>query len=340
VLASIVVAALSVFLAADRGAFAQTINSQAEVQPAFQPIYRCSDFVNIEDAQRMLDADPSDPYHLDFDDDGLACEPIQLPAGDLTLGSLNQEDFAAMKQEAEVIASIIVGGVPPDVVTARQYGFETAPSVWDVIAADDADRFCNAIGYAVPAGWDELDGFRPTFQQQAHYWTCHPIASNESACTEPISYAHPTDPTLSVPEGYWVVVCSAYLAAGDYLGVVVDPKDFSIVDAAGQRFGYRPFPIDAAAIGGQPLPWVALDPRGIAGGSLTFMGQWSDLNPSTDYPLRLEWSPRQIVVPGEHLSHDQAFDQTIPWNVVFTTVIAEPRDGAVLEWAEREDHSG
>jgi hypothetical protein len=39
----------------------------------------CSDFSTQADAQSVLDADPSDPNHLDADHDGIACE--NLPGG-------------------------------------------------------------------------------------------------------------------------------------------------------------------------------------------------------------------------------------------------------------------
>ena len=36
----------------------------------------CSDFQFQEDAQAVLDADPSDPNNLDGDNDGIACEDL------------------------------------------------------------------------------------------------------------------------------------------------------------------------------------------------------------------------------------------------------------------------
>jgi hypothetical protein len=38
--------------------------------------YDCSDFAYQEDAQAVLDQDPSDPYNLDGDGDGIACETL------------------------------------------------------------------------------------------------------------------------------------------------------------------------------------------------------------------------------------------------------------------------
>jgi hypothetical protein len=46
--------------------------------PAFAQtdLYDCPDFDYQEDAQRIYDQDPSDPYGLDGDDDGIACEDL------------------------------------------------------------------------------------------------------------------------------------------------------------------------------------------------------------------------------------------------------------------------
>ncbi|WP_380678197.1 thermonuclease family protein [Salinigranum sp. GCM10025319] len=38
--------------------------------------YDCSDFETQQQAQRVLDEDPSDPHRLDGDDDGVACESL------------------------------------------------------------------------------------------------------------------------------------------------------------------------------------------------------------------------------------------------------------------------
>ncbi|UUW90593.1 excalibur calcium-binding domain-containing protein [Pimelobacter simplex] len=36
----------------------------------------CTDFTSQADAQRLLDADPTDPHRLDLDGDGEACESL------------------------------------------------------------------------------------------------------------------------------------------------------------------------------------------------------------------------------------------------------------------------
>ncbi|MCI0849936.1 MAG: excalibur calcium-binding domain-containing protein, partial [Chloroflexi bacterium] len=41
-----------------------------------QDIYNCDDFTYQEEAQDVLDADPSDPNGLDGDNDGIACEAL------------------------------------------------------------------------------------------------------------------------------------------------------------------------------------------------------------------------------------------------------------------------
>ncbi len=62
-----VVAALAITTAAPGTAGAQALDDQD-----------CSNFIYQDDAQRHLNADPSDPDNLDFDDDGFACED-ELP---------------------------------------------------------------------------------------------------------------------------------------------------------------------------------------------------------------------------------------------------------------------
>ncbi len=39
-------------------------------------LYDCANFATQEEAQAVLDADPSDPYGLDADSDGIACEEL------------------------------------------------------------------------------------------------------------------------------------------------------------------------------------------------------------------------------------------------------------------------
>lgn len=52
--------------------------------PAYADL-NCSDFQYQEDAQAHLDADPSDPDHLDGDNDGIACESLpHRPGGGTT----------------------------------------------------------------------------------------------------------------------------------------------------------------------------------------------------------------------------------------------------------------
>jgi hypothetical protein len=42
--------------------------------PAEGDLYDCDDFKYQEDAQKVYDRHPGDPYDLDRDDDGIACE--------------------------------------------------------------------------------------------------------------------------------------------------------------------------------------------------------------------------------------------------------------------------
>jgi len=47
-------------------------------------LYDCSDFTYQEEAQAILDQDPSDPYGLDRDNDGKACDRLPSRGGDAT----------------------------------------------------------------------------------------------------------------------------------------------------------------------------------------------------------------------------------------------------------------
>jgi hypothetical protein len=51
--------------------------------PAFAQTLDCDDFETQAEAQAELEADPSDPNNLDFDDDGIACE--ELSGGEETV---------------------------------------------------------------------------------------------------------------------------------------------------------------------------------------------------------------------------------------------------------------
>lgn len=47
----------------------------------------CSDFATQEEAQAVLEEDPSDPHRLDRDGDGIACESLPSGSGDNDQGS-------------------------------------------------------------------------------------------------------------------------------------------------------------------------------------------------------------------------------------------------------------
>ena len=94
-------------------------------------LYDCSDFTYQEDAQTVYDRDPSDPYGLDADNDGIACEelgdggggtPIDpdpegtTPAGDQYGKKLPPGDVSNPKDivpGSEVGKKIPVTGGPP-----------------------------------------------------------------------------------------------------------------------------------------------------------------------------------------------------------------------------------
>jgi hypothetical protein len=62
---------------------------------AQEDLYDCPDFEYQEDAQAVYDRDPSDPYGLDDDDDGIACDQLPRRGGDEPPGG---ETTAAMEE--------------------------------------------------------------------------------------------------------------------------------------------------------------------------------------------------------------------------------------------------
>lgn len=68
----------------------------------------CDDFATQEEAQAVLDADPSDPHGLDGDGDGIACE--SLPSGGQAGGSGNDDDDKDSLPVTGVSTPLIAGG--------------------------------------------------------------------------------------------------------------------------------------------------------------------------------------------------------------------------------------
>lgn len=66
----------------------------------------CADFANQEEAQAVLEADPSDPNNLDADNDGIACEGLDDGDGNGgdngSAGDLDCVDFTT-QQEAQAV---------------------------------------------------------------------------------------------------------------------------------------------------------------------------------------------------------------------------------------------
>ena len=153
-------------------------------------------------------------------------------------------------------------------------------------------------------------------------------------CTAPFSYEHASDPTLSTPPGMWVLVCSIYPMVGDQVGIVISPDDFSIVDARGQVFAFRPFPITVEGMESAQLIDEFLEPGGISLGTVTFTGLWSDLETDLDFPLRLEWSPEFMLLPnpdglifGDYGTYDK-----VEVSTTLFTIIEEPYPANVVDY--------
>lgn len=85
----------------------------------------CDDFSSQEEAQAVLDADPSDPHGLDGnDDDGLACEG--LPRGTSAVSGSGDDveasDDLVVPVRAELGGGGAAGGVDPFLVFAAAAG--------------------------------------------------------------------------------------------------------------------------------------------------------------------------------------------------------------------------
>jgi hypothetical protein len=312
---------------------------------AAQVVTICIDFTSQSEAQAAFEAAPENLSHLAVNGDGIACEPfldVQDYDGD---GDIDDLDKGA--------ASLIERGPAP---TPRptpelfeppaersldddlRLGLIGEIPVSTFYTVDSVPPVCDAIGFSVPKGLVAETEYM-SLDQEAHYRSCNIILTNEARCTSPFAYEHPTDPTLSTPSGMWVVVCSVYFFVGDYYGVVADPVDFQIVDAQGQAFPYRPFPIMIEDADSEVLARETFEPGATASGRLTFTGQWSDLDPSADYPIYLEWSPVIALRPnpGEVVSSDTVLGDYGNYDreevaVSLFTIIEEPYPANVVDY--------
>jgi len=111
-------------------ALENTADSQVDGTPTLQPDagrsdendLTCSDFASQAEAQAAFDADPTDPYGLDLDLDGVACEmpfvvPAETPSTDadrtasptpLEGRAVNCIDFA-FQEDAQIVYDRIPG---------------------------------------------------------------------------------------------------------------------------------------------------------------------------------------------------------------------------------------
>jgi hypothetical protein len=203
-----------------------------------------------------------------------------------------------------------------------------SPDVWTLYAVDSPPPICDAIGFSTPPGWGSLEN-PPSIEERAHYWSCIPGLKFATACTAPFSYAHPNDPTLSVPEGMWLVVCDFYPDVGGGTAIMVDPKEFALVDAQGERFPYRPFPISIEGMDWDPLAIQVVEDNTL--GTLTFMGEWSALDPAADYPLRMEWTPTSVLIEHPDGTYLGKYVELEIGNT-FTIIIEEPFPPNVIDY--------
>jgi hypothetical protein len=93
----------------------ETEDPEAVQEPEPEPVptgdLDCGHFPTQEEAQAVLDADPSDPNYLDAEGDGIACEslpssPSSTPSPESVpapTGDLNCDDFATQEEAQEVL---------------------------------------------------------------------------------------------------------------------------------------------------------------------------------------------------------------------------------------------
>lgn len=73
--------------------------------------YDCSDFAFQEDAQAVLDQDPSDPYNLDGDNDGIACETLPRRGTSGSTLPATGAGVMAMDGSSPVIPVLVAGAI-------------------------------------------------------------------------------------------------------------------------------------------------------------------------------------------------------------------------------------
>ncbi|MFJ4675590.1 MULTISPECIES: excalibur calcium-binding domain-containing protein [unclassified Kitasatospora] len=109
----------------------------------------CSDFTTQPQAQAVLDADPSDPNHLDTDNDGIACE--DLPAGTTSGGTAS----ASAAPSASASASTATGTTASASASASTFASSAASASASPSAVSSASPSAAAsvsASAAVPRG--------------------------------------------------------------------------------------------------------------------------------------------------------------------------------------------
>ncbi len=77
-----ILCAALVFILLTAGCSSNKVNQQTSLPECTKTDCDCSDFATQQEAQKVLDKFPNDPYRLDGDGDGIACE--SLPRGEKT----------------------------------------------------------------------------------------------------------------------------------------------------------------------------------------------------------------------------------------------------------------
>ena len=117
--------------------------------PAHAQDRDCGDFVFQEDAQAVLNADPSDPNNLDADHDGIACEAL------LSRSVLGSTTMTPPYPPTSPTTSPTTSTVTPTPSTTRPTPSTTAPTTPAPITPSQGVR--GGLGGASAAGPSEWD---------------------------------------------------------------------------------------------------------------------------------------------------------------------------------------
>lgn len=336
---------------------------------AAQNYYDCDDFATRDEAQAVLDADPSDRDNLDADGDGIACEPYAGDGGSADTDGVSLDsvwsfvDVLPMPdpldvdwdgdgdRDADDVAAYFADYVPLGAAFGPSGGADLARYLFPD-PSTDVDRLrvgitrpathreaadanaplptCDAIAYSVPAQPTD-SGVRPVLPgDMARYLACNGLFTLAASCTHPIFAGSPLGVLLGVPDNRYLVACDVLLRSDGRIGVVVNPIEFTLATAQGDgELYFTRFPAPFDGMSAQALYGGPLDERGAMFGVVTFVGDDSVFATGHDLPFRLVWSPQVVLVPRADGNYDPA-----PSPLSMTVIVGEPFPAVMSPTAE------